>query len=100
MATVRFHNLPYSEVADLQIIKALNKNIGFVFVRDKLYKMQQRVANEARERGLLFNPGPHDRTQLRAGTSSMVPREQSWEMIKGIQSRVYALTFDRNPQWA
>ena len=84
---VDFKNLEYGVVAGMQIIKALNRNIGLPFCRDDLYKKQQQVANEARERGLLINPNPFGRTGY-GDTGVMVPSVNGWEQTKGIQRRI------------
>ena len=80
-------NLDYGEVAGMQIIKALNENINRLFVEGELYKLQQTVANEARERGLLTNPNPAGPTGY-GDTGVMVPSATGWEQTKGIQRRV------------
>jgi hypothetical protein len=77
-------NLGYAAVADMQIIAALNKNLGKRYVTGTLYDVQRVVANEARERGLLINPNPGGPTAL-GNTTCMLPSLHGWEETKYIQ---------------
>ena len=82
---------PYSSVQGMQIIRALNKELGVTFAKGDLYEMVQAVANEARGKGLLINPNPFDRSETYStavgNTSRMLPSKMGWEMTKGILSR-------------
>ena len=49
-------NLPFSAVEHLQIIAALNKNLGVDFATGTLYHLQRETANEARTKNKLVNP--------------------------------------------
>ena len=79
---------PYSSVQGMQIIRALNKELGIGFARGALYEMVQAVANEARGKGLLINPNPFDRAVTYStavgNTSRMLPSKMGWEQTKGI----------------
>ena len=78
---------PYSSVQGMQIIRALNKELGVRFAKGPLYEMVQAVANEARGKGLLINPNPFDRTTYSTAvgnTDRMLPSKMGWEMTKGI----------------
>jgi hypothetical protein len=87
MDTVDFKDLDFGAVEGLQIIAALNKNVGLDFADGDLYQKQQDIANEARTRGLLINPNPYGRTGY-GNTSVMRPSVTGWEQTKGIQRRV------------
>ena len=87
MDTVDFKDLDFGAVEGMQIIKALNANVGLDFADGDLYEKQQHVANEARNRGLLINPNPFGRTGY-GDTSVMRPSMTGWEQTKGIQRRV------------
>ena len=93
MENVHFKDLRFSAVQNMQIIKALNKNVGLDFADGDLYQKQQAVANEARTRGLLINPNPYGRTGY-GDTSVMRPSMTGWEQIKGIQRRVLDIVPD------
>ena len=84
---MNFKDLDFGAVEGMQIIKALNANVGLDFADGDLYEKQQHVANEARNRGLLINPNPFGRTGY-GDTSVMRPSMTGWEQIKGIQRRV------------
>lgn len=89
---MEWKNLDYEEVAGMQIIKALNKNLGEDYTEGEVYKRQQTVANEARRRGLLINPNPYGRTECGC-TGDMEPSAVGWEQTKGIQMRVHGDAF-------
>ena len=84
---MNFKDLDFGAVEGMQIIKALNANVGLDFADGDLYEKQQHVANEARNRGLLINPNPFGRTGY-GDTSVMRPSMTGWEQTKGIQRRV------------
>ena len=84
---MNFKDLDFGAVEGMQIIKALNANVGLDFADGDLYEKQQHVANEARNRGLLVNPNPFGRTGY-GDTSVMRPSMTGWEQTKGIQRRV------------
>lgn len=82
-------NLPFSAVEHLQIIAALNKNLGVDFATGTLYHMQREVANEARTKNKLVNPveGSTYSDAVNWNVGAMKPRPGCWEFVKGIQSR-------------
>ena len=84
-------DLSHNDVAGLQIIKALLKEIGRKFADGFLYRVIQDVANEARRRCLLINPNPFDRTMQYSdavgNVQRMLPSAVGWEQTKGILSR-------------
>ena len=84
---MNFKDLDFGAVEGMQIIRALNANVGLDFADGDLYEKQQHVANEARNRGLLINPNPFGRTGY-GDTSVMRPSMTGWEQTKGIQRRV------------
>jgi len=84
MEAVTNLNLSYAAVADMQIIAALNSNLGKRFVTGLLYDVQRAVANEARERGLLINPNPGGPAAT-GDTTIMLPSLHGWEETKNIQ---------------
>ena len=90
---VHRQDLAFPDVDGRQIMSALLREIG---VRkglpndSLLWKCLQRVANEARKRGLLINPNPWSRETYSSAvgnTSRMLPSSQGWEQTKGILSR-------------
>ena len=90
LANLQNMDLPIGEVANRQIISALNRNRGVNSSHGILYKVQQDVANEARNRALLINPNEFERETYSTAvgnTHRMLPSVQGWEMTKGIQSR-------------
>jgi len=84
MEAVTNLNLSYAAVADMQIIAALNSNLGKRFVTGLLYDVQRAVANEARERGLLINPNPGGPAAT-GNTTIMLPSLHGWEETKNLQ---------------
>ena len=86
-------DLPHNDVAGLQIITALLKEIGQRYADNAgfLYKVIQGVANEARRRCLLINPNPYDRTMQYSdavgNVQRMMPSAVGWEQTKGILTR-------------
>ena len=86
-------DLPHNDVAGLQIVKALLKEIGRRFADNGgfLYRVIQDVANEARRRSLLINPNPFDRTMQYSdavgNVQRMMPSAVGWEQTKGILTR-------------
>ena len=85
---VQFKDLLFDQVQNMQIIDALNANIGVDWADGVLYKNQKKIANEARNRNLLLNPGPQGPTMFNWYTSEMKPKDPGWEQVKGIQRRV------------
>ena len=90
---VHRQDLAFPDIGGRQIMSALLREIG---VRkglpndSLLWKCLQRVANEARKRGLLINPNPWSRETYSSAvgnTSRMLPSSQGWEQTKGILSR-------------
>ena len=84
---MNFKDLDFGAVEGMQIIKALNANVGLDFADGDLYQKQQAIANEARNRGLLTNPSAYGPTAV-GDTSVMSPSATGWEQTKGIQRRV------------
>ena len=86
-------DLPHNDVAGLQIITALLKEIGQRYADNAgfLYKVIQGVANEARRRCLLINPNPYNRTMQYSdavgNVHRMMPSAVGWEQTKGILTR-------------
>ena len=87
MDELDFKDLDFGAVEGMQIIAALNKNVGIDFADGDLYQKQQAIANEARNRGLLTNPSAYGPTAV-GDTSVMSPSRTGWEQTKGIQRRV------------
>lgn len=86
---VKFRDLLFDKVQNMQIIQALNANIYIDYAEGELYKKQKLVANEARNRGLLLNANSENGpTAFNWNTDSLKPRENGWEQVKGIQRRV------------
>ena len=90
---VHRQDLTFPDIGGRQIMSALLREIG---VRkglpndSLLWKCLQRVANEARKRGLLINPNPYSKETYSSAvgnTSKMLPSSQGWEQTKGILSR-------------
>ena len=85
-------DLSHNDVAGLQIITALLKEIGQRYADNAgfLYKVIQGVANEARRRCLLINP-PYNRTMQYSdavgNVHRMMPSAVGWEQTKGILTR-------------
>ena len=83
-------DLPYDEVASRQIMSALLRTCSLGGVPNDSYtwRVLKAVANEARRRGLLFNPNPYSRqtysAALQANCDNMRPSRHGWEMTKGI----------------
>ena len=84
MEAVTNLNLSFAAVAGMQIIAALNSNLGKRFVTGLLYDVQRAVANEARERGLLINPNPGGPAAT-GNTTIMLPSLHGWEETKNLQ---------------
>ena len=84
MESVVNQDLGFAAVANMQIIAALNSNLGKRFVTGLLYDVQRAVANEARNRGLLINPNPGGPAAT-GNTSIMMPSLHGWEETKHIQ---------------
>ena len=84
MEAVTNLNVGFAAVANMQIIAALNTNLGKRFVTGLLYDLQRAVANEARNRGLLINPNPGG-AGATGDTSIMLPSLHGWEETKYIQ---------------
>ena len=84
-------DLTYADVAGNQIIRALLKECNLNFATGFVYAVLQGAANEARRRGLLINPNPHDRSDgysaAVGNTQLMFPSTVGWEMTKGILIR-------------
>ena len=86
-------DLPHNDVAGLQIVKALLKEIGRRFADNGgfVYRGIQDGANEARRRSLLINPNPFDRTMQYSdavgNVQRMMPSAVGWEQTKGILTR-------------
>ena len=91
--SVRRQDLTFPNVAERQIMSALLREIDArkgLPNSSLLWKCLQRVANEARKRGLLINPNPYSRETYSSAvgnTSKMLPSSQGWEQTKGILSR-------------
>ena len=91
--SVRRQDLTFHNVAERQIMSALLREIDArkgLPNTSLLWKCLQRVANEARKRGLLINPNPYSRETYSSAvgnTSKMLPSSQGWEQTKGILSR-------------
>ncbi len=83
---MNFKDLGYTTVAGFQIIKALNKNLGLRRSSGVPYEIQQAVANDARERGLLQNLNPGGPAAL-GDTQLMTPSEHGWPQVKVLQRR-------------
>ncbi len=90
---VRRQDLTFPDVSGRQIMSALLREIDArkgLPNTSLLWKCLQRVANEARKRGLLINPNPYSRETYSSAvgnTSKMLPSSQGWEQTKGILSR-------------
>ena len=86
-------DLDHAEVAGKQIMSALLWEIdckGGLPNDSLLFKALQKTANEARGRGLLFNPNPFSQETYSTSvgnTARMLPSRQGWEMTKGILTR-------------
>jgi hypothetical protein len=84
-------DLRFAGVAGNQIIRALLKECNLNFASGFVYAVLQGAANEARRRGLLINPNPHDRSDgysaAVGNTQLMFPSMGGWEMTKGILIR-------------
>ena len=88
MRAIERLDLTYAGVAGNQIIRALLLECNLNFASGYVYAVLQGVANEARRRGLLINPNPHDRSdEYSANTQLMFPSMVGWEMTKGILIR-------------
>ena len=85
--------LDHQAVARRQIMSALLREIKCEtgLPNDSLlWKTLQKVANEARHRGLLINPNPRTRETYSTAvgnTSRMLPSPTGWEQTKGILTR-------------
>ena len=79
---MNFKDLDLGAVEGMQIIRALNANVGLDFADGDLYQKQQAIANEARKRGLLHGGQAYGDTDL------MMPSRTGWEQTKGSQRRV------------
>ena len=83
-------DLPYDDVASRQIMSAFLKTCNLNGVPNDSYtwRVLKNVANEARRRGLLFNPNPYSRetysAAVQANCDNMRPSRHGWEMTKGI----------------
>ena len=90
---VRRQDLTFPDVGGRQIMSALLREIDArkgLPNTSLLWKCLQRVANEARKRGLLINPNPYSKETYSSAvgnTSKMLPSSQGWEQTKGILSR-------------
>ena len=85
---LELEDLAWDDVRGLQIIKALLAEVQVQFAKGKLYRTIQDTANEARERGLLYNPGRDTDYSTSVGdTRNMRPSEDGWEQTKGILYR-------------
>lgn len=84
-------DLTHADVAGNQILRALLKECSLNFATGFVYAALQGVANEARRRGLLINPNPHDQgdgySTAVGDTQLMFPSRVGWEMTKGILIR-------------
>ena len=91
MRAIERLDLTYAGVAGNQIIRALLLECNLNFASGYVYAVLQGVANEARRRGLLINPNPHDRSDEYSAavgnTQLMFPSMVGWEMTKGILIR-------------
>jgi hypothetical protein len=70
-------DLRFAGVAGNQIIRALLKECNLNFASGFVYAVLQGAANEARRRGLLINPNPHDRSDgysAAVGNTQLVPQ--------------------------
>ena len=85
---VKFRDLLFAKVQNMQIIQALNANIDIDWADGVLYKKQKEIANEARNRNLLINPNSEGPTAFNWCTGVLKPKATGWEQIKGIQRRV------------
>jgi len=91
MRAIERLDLTYERVAGNQIIRALLRECDINFASGFVYAVLQGAANEARRRGLLINPNPHDRSDSYSAavgnTQLMFPSMVGWEMTKGILIR-------------
>ena len=91
MRAIERLDLTYERVAGNQIIRALLRECNLNFASGYVYAVMQGVANEARRRGLLINPNPHDRSDgysaAVGNTQLMFPSMVGWEMTKGVLIR-------------
>ncbi len=91
--TLEADDLSFASVQGMQILKALLAEVQVQYASGLLYRTLQDTANEARQRGLLLNPGRDDagrRTEHSArpgDTRNMLPSEHGWEQTKGILYR-------------
>ena len=102
LESIKKRNAFYSEVRDKQILSALlyELTVKFASPETNLYQVLKDTANEARRRKLLVNPtefGTYS-DQVTTNVGKMRPRENGWEMIKGIlYRRIYEAK--RQPRW-
>ena len=108
-----FRELSYDDVASRQIMSALLKTCNLHGVPNDSYtwRVLKNVANQARRRGLLFNPNPYSRetysAAVQANCDNMRPSRHGWEMTKGILMKhvvnstadLRLLIFKREQNW-